>query len=725
MTSREVRSLFDQNRDSRLDKQERARARTFLSNERSGRRFPGPQGGHEGPPPKAGKTIQPEEIQATPKTQALYDEKVLRTVFLDFEDADWEAELADFWKTDIDVPAVLTMDGQTMDQVGVRFRGSSSFFTVPKGKKRSLNIAIDYGEGKERLHGYKTINLLNSHTDPSFVRTLLFNHIARNYIPAERSNYLRLVINRENWGIYINTQQFNKDFLDEWFGTKKGIRWKMLPNPRGGKGLGYDGDHPIDYEGRYVMKSKGGDAEWQQLIKVFKTLNETPPSDLEEALNPIFNIDRALWFLALENVFIDNDGYWTRASDFTMYTDPKGRLHMIPHDSNETFQRQGGRGTGGSSGVNLDPLYGVDNPEKPLIHRLLQVPRLRARYLAHVRTLKDEWLSWDKIGPIAKAYHTLIDEEIRIDTRKHDSYEAFQESLTEETETAGFRGRTKRISIQDFVEQRRSYLDQHPELTKPAPVFRSVRCSGANQDVIYPGEPIRIVAQFEPSPSPDSVSLFYSGKKHSVYREVQMEQKEGTVFEGSIPAQNAGEKLFFYVAAQIHEANTVAFAPSAAEFKPSSIRVSPPIANDSYLFINEVMASNTKTLADETGKFEDWVELVNTHPEPIDLTGYYLSDNPKNPLKWTFPEGTIIPANGHLIVWADEDHKSAEAGLHTNFKLSKQGETLTLYDRDERRNRQIDQISFENLSDDESWGRQANNRTDFRLLTPSPGKPNH
>ena len=719
----DIRSLFDQNRDDRLDTQERARARTFLKSERGDRRFPRPSGDNDGPVPKPGMPVNLGDVKQIPDA-SLYDESALRTVFIDFESPDWENELSAFWKTDVNVPATLTVDDQTIEEVGVRFRGTSSFFTVRSGQKRSLNIALDHGDRNQRLLGYKTLNLLNSHTDPSFTRTLLFNHIARHYIPAEYSNYVRLVINRKDWGIYINAQQFNKDFLKDWFGTKKGVRWKMPPNPRGGNGFGYVGDSALDYEGRYLMKSDGGDTDWQHLIRVFKTLKETPVEQLEAALNPIFNIDRALWFLALENVFIDNDGYWTRASDFAMYTDPNGRLHMIPHDSNETFQRRGGPQSNGASDVKLDPLYGEDDPEKPLIHRLFQAPRLRARYLAHVRTLRDEWLDWERIGPIAEAYQALIDDNIKIDTRKHESYESFQKSLTEDTESAGFRGPTSRIGLRRFVEQRRAYLDQHPELAKPAPQFISVTSTGSQEQPVIPGDPIRILATFEPSSSPNTVSLFYSKKKHTVFEEIQMERRHDTTFEGQIPPQVAGEKIFFYVAARKESENTVTFEPSCAEFDPSSIRINPGIATSSSLLINEVMASNTKTITDEEGKFEDWIELRNTHPEPIDLTGYSLSDNPKNPKKWTFPEGTIIQGESLLVIWADEDHKSATNGIHANFKLSKKGESIALYDRDERQTQRLDEVTFKDLSDDQSWGRPHTDVTQFQILEPSPGEMN-
>ena len=71
--------------------------------------------------------------------------------------------------------------------------------------------------------------------------------------------------------------------------------------------------------------------------------------------------------------------------------------------------------------------------------------------------------------------------------------------------------------------------------------------------------------------------------------------------------------------------------------------------------------------ADQDGDFDDWIELYNNGSSPIDLEGYYLSDDPEDVMQWAFPAGTEIAANGYLVVWADEDED--QSGLHANFKF--------------------------------------------------------
>jgi hypothetical protein len=719
----EVRSLFDQDGDQKLDINERARARKYATEERAnGGGFPR-RSSSNSDSPLPGPKISPDQIPLE-RESSLYDEDILRTLFIEFTTNDWESELADFWKTDVDVPSNLWADQKDIGEIGVRFRGTSSFFTVGTGLKRSLNLAIDYGDKEQRLYGYKTLNLLNAHTDPSFVRTVLFNHIARNYIPAPKANYVRLAINGESWGVYVNSQQFNKDFLNDWYGTTKGVRWKMPPNPRGGNGMGYEGDSPANYEGKYVMKSSGGDADWARLIRVFKVLNETEPALLEETLNPIFNIDRALWFLALENVFIDNDGYWARASDFSMYTSPDGRLHMIPHDANETFRSPSGPGYSGDSGLDLDPLYGIEDETKPLIHRLLKVPHLKSRYLAHVRTIRDEWLDWDRLEPLITRYQELIDQVIKTDTRKHDSYESFRRSVLEDQTGMGFRGPEIRISLKSFVQQRRDYLNTYQALKLPPPIISNVRHSGLNDTNVTPQQPTYIHAAVEHPATRSTVFLYFSDKKESAFQRVPMEPDGTGEYTGAIPPREAGEKIYYYVEARSQQSNSSSFFPRTTEFNALSYRVHPQKAVDSPVTINEIMASNTTTVADPDGDFDDWIELRNHSEHPVDLSAYYLSDNPRNPRKWAFPNGTAIPENGLLIVWADEDGQSSTGGLHANFKLSKKGETVRLYDRNEKANQQLDEVSYEAMEDDQSWGRPSARATSFEVLIPSPGNEN-
>src|SRR5262245_61961692 len=84
--------------------------------------------------------------------------------------------------------------------------------------------------------------------------------------------------------------------------------------------------------------------------------------------------------------------------------------------------------------------------------------------------------------------------------------------------------------------------------------------------------------------------------------------------------------------------------------------------------INEVSASNFARFADNFGDYEDWLELYNTTAAPVDVSGWYLSDDPANPTMWPIPAGTIIGANARQIFVCSGRDISGAGWFHTNFK---------------------------------------------------------
>ncbi len=354
---------FDQNDDGWLDFDERTEAMAVVEERREQRGRRGPGGGRRGPggrfgdeqPAEPGPAVSPDEVEHYPKAE-LYDTSVLRTLFLEFEAEDWEEELEAFKDTDVEVPVTVIVDGKSYPYVGVHFRGQSSYGMVPRGKKRSLNLSFDFLDEEQRLYGYKTLNLLNCAGDASMMSAVVYSHIARQFIPAARANFVHVVINGESWGIYANVQQFDKIFLKENFEGSKGTRWKVPGSPGGDGGLRYLGDELAEYKQRFDMKSNDGNKAWKALVELCQVLNETPLNDLDDQISKILNIDETLRFLALDVALVNSDGYWTRASDYYLFRNADGVFHVIPHDTNEAFNgsrggppggRRGGRDRGG------------------------------------------------------------------------------------------------------------------------------------------------------------------------------------------------------------------------------------------------------------------------------------------------------------------------------------------------------------------------------------------
>jgi len=94
--------------------------------------------------------------------------------------------------------------------------------------------------------------------------------------------------------------------------------------------------------------------------------------------------------------------------------------------------------------------------------------------------------------------------------------------------------------------------------------------------------------------------------------------------------------------------------------------------------INEFMAYNQTTLADEDGDYSDWIEIYNPTSAAVNLWGWALSDDPGVPHQWMFPD-IKIEANSYLLVFASGKNRAVPGSeLHANFKLNGSGEYLVL-----------------------------------------------
>jgi hypothetical protein len=150
------------------------------------------------------------------------------------------------------------------------------------------------------------------------------------------------------------------------------------------------------------------------------------------------------------------------------------------------------------------------------------------------------------------------------------------------------------------------------------------------------------------------------------------------------------------------------------------LRCSTGAALTGEVLINELMARNDSTIADEDGEYDDWVELYNPNNYTVDLSGKFLTDSRNNLTKWSFPNGTQIPASGVLLIWCDDD--TTDGNLHTNFKLDGDGEFIAILESDSITF--VDSTSFDEQRVDISWGRDINDINKWGFMEPTPNSLN-
>ncbi|MCB9204371.1 MAG: CotH kinase family protein [Flavobacteriales bacterium] len=137
--------------------------------------------------------------------------------------------------------------------------------------------------------------------------------------------------------------------------------------------------------------------------------------------------------------------------------------------------------------------------------------------------------------------------------------------------------------------------------------------------------------------------------------------------------------------------------------------------------INEVCSSNQTILTDQEGETPDWIELYNPNSESIDLTGFYLTDDPDQPTKWQFTSGVLVGFD-HFIIYASGEDEPNSNPPHTSFKISQQGETILLFSENLEL---IDSLQLPYVPSDMSYGAATDGATQRAFFaTPTPDATN-
>lgn len=217
----------------------------------------------------------------------------------------------------------------------------------------------------------------------------------------------------------------------------------------------------------------------------------------------------------------------------------------------------------------------------------------------------------------------------------------------------------------------------------------------------------------------NQVMLYYD--PGTGYEQVEMIQTSDDYYSATVQPSSIPENLVkFYIEAFDTESLTTV----NPEYAP--VLIHKIIFNIPQLYINELMSDNNLVLQDEAGEYNDWFEIYNPSEfEHVDLQNIYLSDKLDNPLKWKIEDFVSIPPQGYQLFWADEDQRQ---GLnHTNFKLSKNGEVITLYYAQGGVRVLLDMVEFPAMGSEVSYGRFPDGSGSWRIMTGrdiSPGESN-
>jgi spore coat protein CotH/roadblock/LC7 domain-containing protein len=646
----------------------------------------------------------------------IFNPDEIKTIYLEFPSSNWFTQLSQNYTSGTDIAATMTYEGQIYEQVGVGFRGNTSYMMVNGEDKKSFNINMDTFIPGQTLNGYDSFNLNNCFEDPSFLREFLYLYLIHNHIPAAKVCFVELVVNDVPWGLYPMVQQLDGKFASDWFLSNDGTRWRAdAPSGGGGGGGGGPqwgdgtaalndvGNLSTDYDNYYTLKSSTVTDPWQNLINTCDVLNNTPLADLPNELPAVMDVDRALWHIACENAFGDDDSYVMKGKMdyFVFWEIETDRITPIEYDGNSVLLTETST---------WSPFYHADNVNYPLINRLLSVPIYRQRYLAHLRTIVEELIDATLDQQLIANLGSMIDSHVSADTKKLYSYSSFLTDVT---------------GLNSKLQTRRNTIMANAEVNTTGASISNVNMTSSGGSWISPvsNEQVAIAAEIASPDGINSVSLYYSSEWVGNFNKVVMlddgNSNDGAagdgVFGGTLPGLTTGEMMRFYVEAlENNTAKTASYSPVGAEHDVYIYTAAVSWANSTDVVINEIMANNNSGEIDEAGENEDWIELYNKGTQSANLTDYFLTDNTTNLTKWQLPDNTILAVNDYLIIWADED--STQGSLHANFKLSSSGEAVTLLNN---QGLIADQVIYEAQQSDMGFARIPNGVGFFIEHTPT------
>lgn len=581
----------------------------------------------------------------------------------------------------------------TIENVGLRLRGNSSRLADKQSFKLSFNT---YEKGR-KYNGVEKLNLNGEHNDPSIVRAkLAWDFFADAEVPSARVNHVRLYINDEYRGLYLNVEHIDEEFVKKRFENTDGNLFKCLWPAN----LNYINGNPESYKfinnGRraYDLKTNVSEDDYSGLADLIWRLNSSVTNNFQCKIEEVLDVNSVLKAMAIDMLTSNWDGVINQ-NNFYLYEDlSNGIFHWIPYDTDNTF----GIDWFGIDWASVD-IYQYANRlggDRPLYEQMLTLPEYRAKYTYYVDQLIQSYYNNSILDPVLDDAKNMILPFRIPDTYAEDDYNWSIADFSNSYDN--FDDAHVKYGLKSFITKRKNKALEQLDDYDIVPIMNSLK-------IIHTESDVQISADMVDDLGIASVILHYSVDTAEWAESIMTLNGDGHY--SATVAINAPGIMKYYIKATDSSDQNRNF-PSCGNTEINTGFFPTP-----NLVINEFMASNSTAVTDNNGEYDDWIELYNADNVDIQLSNYYLSDNSENPNKWQLPNITIAP-DDYLLIWADED--GSQGDTHANFKLQKSGEQIGIYDNEDNNFAPLDYIEYGTQNTDISFGRTPNGFGDFEVL---------
>ena len=511
---------------------------------------------------KSQEIYNPQALYDAP--EGVFDVSFVREMNLVFEDPNYHSVLVSsfFNAPSYRIPATLNFEGESYDSVGVRYKGNSTFClpTDQGNRKVPYNIEMNHFIQGQKLENLKKIKLANAWMDPTFAKEITASHIYKKYLPSPEVNLLKLNVQDNYLGIYVNTESIDKQFLQKHFGEKDGVFFKCDPvqvfcgenTANGNPDLKWLGADSASYYNSYDLKSDSG---WGALMELIETIN----FDFDN-LGEVLNIDRTLWAFAVNSAILNLDtynGYYVH--NYYLYQTEDGLFQMIPWDFDNAF-------AGAILGWEFfepEVVYNYDTygnqyfaNERPLLQKLLNDPLRKKQYNAHLRTILTETLlDTATIRGGINELHNLAYGAVQSDFNKAFSMQQFSSNVEEDLWTGwGFGG------IMSMVDARVEYLANLTAMVIPTPEISNMSLNNGVLTV-----DVELASQVDVmATTSNHNSKFEAFEMHDDGTNGDLIANDNT-YTAFLPYIVSGDAVKFYIRAQ--NSSNMSLLPERAEYE--------------------------------------------------------------------------------------------------------------------------------------------------------------
>lgn len=371
-------------------------------------------------------------LYAQNEGDSLFNPPVIHTVKFYFSQPNWYDSLVYYKPLDIKMRGDVEIDGVYISNVGVQFKGNSSFNNP--SQKKSWKIDFNEFVSGQKYNGLKVINLNNAFKDPSFLREkLALDFCNENGIPAPRCTYANVYVNDVLWGFYTLVEQVNTTFLKRWFNENNGNLFKG--DPQGS--LQWYGSNPSSYYSKYELKTNETLNDWSDLVHLIDVINNKPSGQFYDSLESVLTSSLAIKAWAFNILFANLDSYQGSGHNYYIYHDLfNNKFGWITWDVNEAFGNFN-QGMSISQLENLDIFY-IPAPAsgRPLTNKMLQNTSYKNQYINELCGLLnyfDTTLLYRKIDSLSN----IIRPHVYADTKKFYSNADFENNINNDLTGAG------------------------------------------------------------------------------------------------------------------------------------------------------------------------------------------------------------------------------------------------------------------------------------------------